>query len=65
MFLFLQIYFFYVLYIDFDLYLNGVVDMVGYWVEDWILEGVVLFDRGDSGYEVRNRFMLILVFLVY
>ena len=30
----------------------GVSDMAGYWAEDRIFGGVVLFDRGESGKEV-------------
>jgi hypothetical protein len=30
----------------------GAADMAGYWLEDRILGGVVLFDRGESGKEV-------------
>lgn len=36
-------------------YPNGIGDIVGYWAENRILGGVVLFDRGQSGFEVRNR----------
>lgn len=60
-----QTHFLHVSYTDFDLYPNGVADMAGYWAEDRILEGVVLFDRGDSGYEVRNRPTPTLVLLAY
>jgi hypothetical protein len=45
-------------YTDSDLYPNGVADMAGYWVEDRIFGGVVVFDRGESGTEVCNRIPL-------
>lgn len=32
----------------------GISNMAGYWAEDRIFGGVVLFDRGDSGKEVRK-----------
>jgi hypothetical protein len=35
-------------------YPEGMADMVGYWAEDRILGGVVLFDRGESGNEVSD-----------
>jgi hypothetical protein len=44
--------FFHVDYMDHRQYPNGLADMAGYWAEDRIFGGVVLFDRGDSGYEV-------------
>lgn len=34
-------------YRDYDLYINGISDGVGYWAESRILGGVVLFDRRD------------------
>lgn len=37
---------------DHDQYPQGVADMVGYWAENRILGGVVLYDRGSSGLEV-------------
>lgn len=33
-------------------YPEGVADMVGYWAENQILGGVVLFSRGESGFGV-------------
>ena len=45
-------HFFHHLYLDYDLYPNGVADVAGYWAEDQIFGGVVLFDRGESGREV-------------
>ncbi|KAJ3546675.1 hypothetical protein NM208_g1890 [Fusarium decemcellulare] len=35
-------------------YPNGIGDMVGYWAENRILGGVVLFDRGESGFECKD-----------
>lgn len=35
-----------------DQYPNGVADVVGYWAENRILGGVVLFNRKKSDYEV-------------
>ncbi|KAK3292398.1 uncharacterized protein B0H64DRAFT_329123 [Chaetomium fimeti] len=35
-------------------YPEGIADMVGYWAENRILGGVVLFDRGESGNECRE-----------
>ena len=32
-------------YLDHDIYPDGIADMVGYWAEDHILGGVVVFDR--------------------
>lgn len=46
--------FFHVDYMDYDQYPNGLADIAGYWAEDRIFGGVVLFDRGDSGAEVRD-----------
>lgn len=63
-FVLLEMNFLYVFYIDFDFYLNGVVDMVGYWVEDWIFGGVVVFDCGESGIEVCNRILFLMLSLV-
>ena len=40
---------FYPWYRDFELYPSGVADGVGYWAEERILGGVVLFDRWDPG----------------
>lgn len=50
-----QTHFLHTSYTDYDLYPNGVADMAGYWAEDRIFGGVVLFDRGDSGHEVRSK----------
>lgn len=38
---------------DSDIYPNGVADLAGYWAEDRIFGGVFVFDRGQSGTEVR------------
>lgn len=43
-------------YTFFEQYPNGAADMAGYWAENRILGGVVLFDRGESGSEVRHAF---------
>lgn len=59
-----QTHFLHASYTDSDMYPNGVADMAGYWAEDRIVGGVVLFDRGDSGHEVRNRPPLITVLLI-
>lgn len=40
-------FFYYVDYFDYDCYIYGFVDVVGYWVEDCNFGGVVLFDKGD------------------
>ncbi|EGD85254.2 hypothetical protein H113_09054 [Trichophyton rubrum MR1459] len=36
-------------------YPNGVADIVGYWAEYRLFGGVVLFDRGETGFEVRRH----------
>lgn len=33
-------------------YPDGVADIAGYWAENWIFGGVVVFSRGESGTEV-------------
>jgi hypothetical protein len=43
--------FFHHAYIEPDQYPHGLADVAGYWAEDRIFGGVVLFDRGPSGYE--------------
>ncbi|KFA60444.1 hypothetical protein S40285_08269 [Stachybotrys chlorohalonatus IBT 40285] len=45
-------HFFHCAYLDFDLYPHGLADVAGYWAEDRILGGVVVFDRGQSGTEL-------------
>lgn len=42
-------------YDNIDDYPNGLADAVGYWAEDRVFGGVVLFDRGESGKEVCDR----------
>ncbi|KFA56062.1 hypothetical protein S40293_00044 [Stachybotrys chartarum IBT 40293] len=49
-------HFFHCAYLDFDLYPNGLADVAGYWAEDRILGGVVVFDRGQSGIECKDVF---------
>ena len=46
--------FFHCDYLDHEQYPNGLADIAGYWAEDRILGGVVVFDRGQSGLEVRG-----------
>lgn len=52
------------MYVDVDVYPEGVSDMVGYWAEDRILGGVISFDRCDpnltpiSDDELPNACML-------
>ncbi|KAK7433028.1 hypothetical protein QQZ08_000501 [Neonectria magnoliae] len=38
-------------------YPNGIGDIVGYWAEIRILGGVVLFDRGQSGFECKDIYL--------
>ena len=45
--------FFHVCYALFEKYPFGLLNVVGYWAETQLLGGVLLFDRGDSGLEVR------------
>lgn len=45
-------------YDDPQQYPDGVADVAGYWAEDQILGGIVLFDRGESGTEVRRQYLL-------
>lgn len=42
-------------YLYYGDYPFGTSDMAGYWAEDRIFGGVVLFERGESGKEVRLR----------
>ncbi len=44
--------FFHVDYIDYEQYPDGLADMAGYWAEDRIFGGVLVFDRGIVGDEV-------------
>lgn len=39
-------------YSDPEQYPDGVADIAGYWAENWIFGGVVVFSRGESGIEV-------------
>ena len=39
-------------YMDHDQYPLGVADMVGYWAEQQVFGGVVLFGRGESEVDV-------------
>ncbi|EZF09700.1 hypothetical protein H112_08985 [Trichophyton rubrum D6] len=38
-------------------YPNGVADIVGYWAEYRLFGGVVLFDRGETGFECKDIFI--------
>ena len=40
-------------YVHFKNYPRGVPDVVGYWAEAQVFGGVLLFDRSDSGWQVR------------
>ena len=40
-------------YIECEHYPFGILNVVGYWAETQLFGGVLLFDRGDSGLEVR------------
>lgn len=42
-------------YLDHEQYPSGVADIAGYWAEDCIFGGVVLFDRGESDDDVSLR----------
>lgn len=44
--------FFHFDYMDHGHYPDGLADIAGYWAEDRIFGGVVLFDRGESGVAV-------------
>ncbi|AEO67481.1 uncharacterized protein THITE_2116365 [Thermothielavioides terrestris NRRL 8126] len=46
--------FFHCDYVDDDQYPHGVADVAGYWAEDRVLGGIVLFDRGQSGTECKD-----------
>jgi hypothetical protein len=41
-------------------YPEGIADVVGYWAENRILGGVVLFDRGESGNQVSTYLAIII-----
>lgn len=47
--------FFHIYYLEFENYPNGLADVAGYWAEDRIFGGIVLFDRGQSGLEVSSN----------
>lgn len=36
-------------YKDYETYPNGPADMIGYWAENFIIGGVLLFDRREPG----------------
>ncbi|OJD16932.1 hypothetical protein AJ78_02969 [Emergomyces pasteurianus Ep9510] len=38
-------------------YPNGIADIVGYWVEHRLFGGVVLLDRGETGFECKDIFI--------
>ena len=40
-------------YRQLEKYPSGLLNVVGYWAETQLFGGVVLFDRGDTGLEVR------------
>lgn len=40
-------------YLSDSQYPNGLADIVGYWAEAKLFGGVVVFDRGEAGNEVR------------
>ncbi|KAB5578811.1 hypothetical protein GE09DRAFT_1091117, partial [Coniochaeta sp. 2T2.1] len=39
---------------DYEQYPDGLADVAGYWAEDLIFGGIVLFDGGESGLECRD-----------
>ncbi|KAG8166868.1 hypothetical protein KVR01_002557 [Diaporthe batatas] len=41
-------------YSDPEQYPDGVADLAGYWAENWIFGGVVVFSRGESGTECNG-----------
>ncbi|KAH8787849.1 hypothetical protein F5883DRAFT_350454, partial [Diaporthe sp. PMI_573] len=41
-------------YSDPEQYPDGVADIAGYWAENWIFGGVVVFSRGESGIECND-----------
>ena len=40
-------------YVQFENYPRGLLDVVGYWAETQVFGGVLLFNRSDSGSQVR------------
>lgn len=52
-------------YDDPEQYPDGNADIAGYWVEDQIFGGIVLFDRGESGLEVGDIFLYLPTLLLH
>ncbi|KAK3290881.1 uncharacterized protein B0H64DRAFT_49151 [Chaetomium fimeti] len=46
--------FYHVDYMDYEQYPEGMADVAGYWAEDRIFGGIVVFDRGESGSECND-----------
>lgn len=46
-------------YQNWEQYPHGLADIVGYWAEYRLFGGVVLFDRGESGSEVRILYVIL------
>ncbi len=46
--------FYHTSYKEFERYPFGLLNVVGYWAEAQVFGGVLLFDRGESGLEVRG-----------
>ncbi|KAK8165331.1 hypothetical protein BKA80DRAFT_81430 [Phyllosticta citrichinensis] len=44
-------------YLHWSQYPQGIADCVGYWTENRILGGVVIFDRGESGLEYNDLYI--------
>ncbi|KAL2140455.1 hypothetical protein VTI28DRAFT_3773 [Corynascus sepedonium] len=44
-------------YMDHQQYPHGLADVAGYWAEDRILGGIVVFDRGKSGTECNDIYL--------
>lgn len=40
-------------YQEYEKYPSGLLNVVGYWAEDKLFGGVLLFDRGETSTEVR------------
>ena len=49
-------------YVRFDDYPFGLLDVVGYWAETQLFGGVLLFDRGESGSEVRHLLRILMFY---
>ena len=45
--------FYHTKYQEYERYPFGLLNVVGYWAEDRLFGGVLLFDRGETGSEVR------------